>query len=855
MSDASVALSERDGPRIVGIGASAGGLAALQQFFAHVPLQTDCAYVVVQHMSPDHPSWLGSLLQRVTPLPVRQAHDGVVLAPNTVYVMSAHGELTVVRGCLHFRATHQAARAAQGPIDVFLNALAQDQGDRAVGVILSGMGRDGVKGLQSIHQQGGVCLAQRPETADFDSMPRSAIAAGCVDVVAAPQDMPERLQQWLQTSKLPQAQAGSEQSPEALLQTIVRLLQQHHKHDLSLYKPSTLQRRVERRMQVHQLPSMSAYVQHLQVNPQELDRLFSEMLIGVTAFFRDAPVWRDLADQVWPDLLAQRRPGPVRAWVLGCSTGEEAYSLAIALLEAQEARLPMHPVQAVQIFATDLNAAAIAVARKGWYSAQALAGLTADRRERFFTPHEGGYLIRPDLRAMVLFAQHDVISDPPFTQLDLLSCRNVLIYFTATLQQRLMPLFHFSLRPGGVLVLGSAETVGRAQSLFTPVNPKSRIYSRNEKTLLPGSVDFPIHRHPQARVVVQESPVSLSSSPLPQNLQTLADQVLLQSFSPSAVLVNPAGDILYISGRTGRYLEPAAGKANWNIHVMLRSGLRAQLAMALRQALQERQPVVLHHLPIEGDAHRQLQVTVQPLQEPQALAGMAMVVFKELDAPAAGEASTLPSAVVQAELQSAREEIHALRQDMQASKDELLALNEALQTANEELQSSNEELTTSKEEAQSMNEELQTINGELQTRLDDLALAQSDMQNLLNSTDIATLFLDNDLNVRRYTEQAVGIFHLRETDVGRPLSDLASTLDYPQLQADVHETLRTLTPCVKSVQASGGRWFSVRIMPYRTVSNMIRGAVLTFVDISAAKALEFRLRETQVGMPPPGVAS
>lgn len=855
MSDASAALSERDAPRIVGIGASAGGLAALQQFFAHVPLQTDCAYVVVQHMSPDHPSLLGPLLQRVTQLPVRQAHHGVVLAPNTVYVVPADGELTVVRGCLHFRASHKAARAAQGPIDVFLNALAQDQGNRAVGVILSGMGQDGVKGLQSIHQQGGVCLAQLPETADFDSMPQSAIATGCVDVVAAPQDMPERLQQWLQTPKPAQTQAASEQSPEALLQTIVRLLHQHHKHDLSLYKPSTLQRRVERRMQVHQLPSMSAYVQHLQANPQELDRLFSEMLIGVTAFFRDALVWRDLDDQVWPDLLALRRPGPVRAWVLGCSTGEEAYSLAIALLEAQEARLPRHPVQAVQIFATDLNAAAIAVARKGWYNAQALADLTAERRERFFTPHEGGYLIRPDLRAMVLFAQHDVISDPPFTQLDLLSCRNVLIYFTATLQQRLMPLFHFSLRPGGVLVLGSAETVGRAQCLFTPISPKSRIYRRNEQTLLPGSVDFPIHRHPQARVVVQESSVSLSSSPLPQNLQALADQVLLQSFSPSAVLVNPAGDILYISGRTGRYLEPAAGKANWNIHVMLRSGLRAQLAMALRQAVQERQPVVLHHLPIEGDVHRQLQVTVQPLQEPQALAGMAMVVFKELDAPAVGGSSALPSAAVLAELQSAREEIQALRHDMQASKDELLALNESLQTANEELQSSNEELTTTKEEAQSMNEELQTINGELQTRLDDLALAQSDMQNLLNSTDIATLFLDNDLNVRRYTEQAVGIFHLREADVGRPLSDLASTLDYPQLQADVNETLRTLAPCVKSVQASEGRWFSVRIMPYRTVSNMISGAVLTFVDISAAKALEFRLRETQAGTPYSGAAA
>jgi two-component system CheB/CheR fusion protein len=345
--------------------------------------------------------------------------------------------------------------------------------------------------------------------------------------------------------------------------------------------------------------------------------------------------------------------------------------------------------------------------------------------------------------------------------------------------------------------------------------------------------------------------VSNSSS----NLQALADQVLLQAFSPAAVLVNAEGDILYISGRTGRYLEPAAGKANWNVHVMLRPALRAQVAMALRQALQERQPVALHGLPLEGDGHRQLQVTVQPLQEPQALAGMAMLVFKEVVAAgAAGPQSAQPNAALVAELQSAREEIQALRHEMHTSKEELQALNESMQTANEELQSSNEELTTSKEEAQSMNEELQTINGELQTRLDDLALAQSDMQNLLNSTDIATLFLDNDLNVRRYTEQAVGIFHLREADVGRPLSDLASTLDYPQLQTDVKETLRTLAPCAKSVLASDGRWFSVRIMPYRTLANMIQGAVLTFVDISVAKALEFRLREAQVGAPSSGVA-
>ncbi|PUE34018.1 chemotaxis protein CheB [Limnohabitans sp. Jir72] len=863
MSDLSVSVPARDGPRIVGIGASAGGLSAMEAFFAHVPLDTDCAYVVVQHMAPDHPSLLGTLLQRVTALPVSDAQDGVVLLPNTVHVMACDGALTVVRGCLHFRAAHKVPglRGPHLPIDGLLTSLAQDQGERAVGVVLSGMGRDGVQGLQAIYNTGGLTLAQQPDTAAFVSMPQSAIDAQCVDVVAPPQDMPARMVQGLKMPKVKAAlvQPSADAEPIDALQAIVRLLHQQHKHDLSLYKPSTLRRRVERRMHVHQLPSMAAYLEHLQTHPQELALLFSEILIGVTAFFRDPLVWSDLAEKVLPGLLQQPRTGPVRAWVLGCSTGEEAYSLAMALQEVQDdlaKASPAHKPWPVQIFATDLNAAGIAVARKGCYSAQSLAEMDPVRRDRFFVPYDGGYLIQPEIRSMVLFAQHDVIQDPPFTQLDLLLCRNVLIYFNAALQRRLMPLFHFSLRPAGVLVLGSAETVGRSQSLFAVLHPKSRIYRRNEQTLLPGSVDFPIQRSLKARAAVQELSVPMSASNASSNLQSLADQVLLQTFSPAAVLVNATGDILYISGRTGRYLEPAAGKANWNVHVMLRHALRAQVAMALRQALQERQPVVLHGLPLEGDGQRQLQVTVQPLQEPQALAGMAMLVFKEVAAPGtAGSASALPNAALVDELQSAREEIQALRHEMQASKEEMHALNESMQTANEELQSSNEELTTSKEEAQSMNEELQTINGELQTRLDDLALAQSDMQNLLNSTDIATLFLDNDLNVRRYTEQAVGIFHLREADVGRPLSDLASTLDYPQLQTDVKETLRTLASCAKSVVASDGRWFSVRIMPYRTLANMIQGAVLTFVDISAAKALEFRLREAHAAAPPAGAKS
>ncbi len=851
--------SSRQATRIVGVGASAGGLSALEDLLAHTPVGSGLAYVVVQHRAPDQPDWLVPLLQRVTRMTVRDVEDAVAVQPDTVYVMPAGGELTVQQSCLHFRPTLQPT-GLRWPINAFLTSLAQDQGSRATGIVLSGMGTDGTLGLQAIRARGGFTLVQQPDTAEFASMPQSALNAGCVDASAPAAQLPALLLQHasVQTAEsLPSTDhvvlAGLDS--ELGLSAVLALLREHSKHDLSLYKTSTLQRRIERRMAAHQLASLADYVGYLQSNPQELDLLFAEMLIGVTQFFRDPQVWNDLKDQVLPQMLQQPlHEGPWRAWVVGCSTGEEAYSLAMLFQEWMEdsPQASQDKDWVFQVFATDLNAHAITVARKGWYSAEAVAGVSAERLERFFMPHEGGYLIRPSLRDRVLFARHDVILDPPFTRLDLLSCRNVLIYFNATLQRKLMPLFHYSLRQGGVLVLGGAETVGRSQTLFATLHPKSRIYRRNEQPVQPGSVDFPIHPLVRSRSPVQETTVP--QMPI-HNLQTAADQMLLQNFAPPAVLVNEAGDILYISGRTGRFLEPAAGKANWNIHVMARPGLRAQLAVALRQAFTGQQPVDVTGLSLEGEARRNLLVTVQPMKEVPQTARMAMVVFKEVEAAVpvigdAGDATGQTDAALAGQLQAAREEIQALRNDMQTSKAELHAANEALQSANEELQStneelqsSNEELTTSKEEAQSMNEELQTINGELQSKLDDLSLAQSDMQNLLNSTDIATLFLDNDLNVRRYTEQATSIFHLRESDVGRPLSDLAGILNYPQLKTDVKETLRTLTSCTHSVDSTDGRWFSVRIMPYRNLSNLIQGAVLTFVDITVAKELELRLRE------------
>ncbi len=838
---------EPTGTRAVGLGASAGGLVALEQFLARVPAGSGLAYVVVQHLDPTHRTLLVELLQRVTAMPVREATQGLRLAPDAVYVIPPDRELTVHGGTLQLGPAAQP-RGLRLPIDVLFSSLAREQGEQAIGVVLSGMGADGSLGLQAIKSQGGLTLVQSPESAAYDAMPKSALATGCVDVVDLPGELPDRILRV--TAARHAASLLPEGSDDSNAQALVAILEQLHRrcgHDMSEYKPSTLHRRILRRMGVHGLVTLAAYADFLRHNPQELDLLFNEMLIGVTSFFRDPAVWQELRDEVMPALIARTPDGArLRAWVAGCSTGEEAYTLAMVFQEAATA-LPGGATRSMQIFASDLNADAIAVARRGSYPQHITADVSAERLTRFFAPHGNAFLVDARLRDMVLFAQHDVIQDPPFTRLDLLCCRNLMIYFRAPLQRRLLPLFSYSLRPGGVLMLGTSETVGSPQSEFTSISGRSRLYRRNETALGARGVEFPVKlSHLRPGRPPQESHVTASASP-PVNLQSFAEQALLQAFSPPAVLVNALGDVIYIHGSVGRYLEPAAGKANWNIHVMARPAIRAQIAAALRHAVQNPQPVELPGLRPDDASPDTVHVTVQALQTPNALAGLVMIAFR---ANAAGtsaprrrrRAPGSPDPALAEELQQLKDEVQALRLEMRASAEELQAANEELQSTNEELQSANEELTTSKEESQSMNEELQTLNGELQSKLDDLALAQSDMQNLLNSTDIATLFLDSELNVRRYTEQITRIIHLREGDVGRPLTDLASTLLYPQLDDDARQTLRTLSTTEKQIATSDGLWFLVRIKPYRTLANAIQGLVITFIDITEAKSLEARLR-------------
>ena len=834
---------------IVGIGASAGGLEALEQFLRQVPGKNGLAFVVIQHLDPTHKGILPELLQRATVMKVFQARDRMRVKPNCVYVIPPNKDMSILHGVLHLFAP-TAPRGLRLPIDFFLRSLAEDQQERSIGVILSGMGSDGTMGLRAIKEKAGVALAQEPASAKFDSMPRSVIDAGLADLVAPAEELPGKILTYLRHSLiLTKTESPLEEKDRSGLEKVLILLRARTGHDFSLYKKTTVYRRIERRMGIHQIDRITSYVRYLQGNPQEVDLLFKELLIGVTSFFRDPEGWEHLQTEVLPPLLAGRPDGGViRVWSVGCSTGEEAYSLAMVFKEAL-ARLKPAANFTLQIFATDLDRDAIDKARQGVYPANIAADLSAGRLQRFFLQEGASYRVGKEIREVVTFATQNVIMDPPFTKLDILICRNLLIYLTPELQKKLLPLFHYSLNPGGILFLGSAETVSAHTDLFAPLHLKSRLFRRRETVLATEQLVFPASFVPTLPGDPKESTILKPAA----NLQSLAEQLLLQHFSPPAVLVNDKGDILYINGRTGKYLEPAAGKANWNIFAMAREGLRFGLSSAFQKALRQAEAIIVRGLKVnEGGADQIVDVTAQAVTEPEAMRGMVMIVFTDVASPPEKKAtrrsrtSSADGAKIlelEQELRQLREELQTTREEMQSSQEELKSSNEELQSANEEMQSTNEELTTSREEMQSLNEELQTVNAEQQSKMDELARLNNDMRNLLNSTEIVTIFLDNDLRIRRFTTGANRLFKLIEGDVGRPLSDIVSDLHYPGMTEEAREVLRTLVFSEKQIVATDGRWFSVRIMPYRTMEDVIAGVVLTFADITATKRLEAELRE------------
>lgn len=836
---------------IVGIGASAGGLEALDHFFGHVPDKCGLAFVVVQHLDPTHKGMMVELLQRATLLKVRQVKDRLKIEPDNIYVIPPNKDISILNGVLHLFAPVEP-RGLRLPIDFFFRSLAADQQARAIGVILSGMGSDGTLGLRAIKEQAGAVFVQAPESAKFDAMPRSAIDAGLADVTAPVEELPGRILGYLR--HVPLAARSSlplSTKTQSAIEKVCALLRAQTGHDFSQYKRSTVHRRIERRMGLQQLSRGADYLRYLRESPHEAQLLFKELLIGVTSFFRDPAAWEHMEKVAIPALLSERDAGAVlRAWVAGCSTGEEAYSLAIVFKEVL-AQIRPPKIMSLQVFATDLDKDAITRARQGFYPSNIASDVSAQRLQRFFIQEEDGYRVSPEIREMVIFAVQNVVSDPPFTKLDIITCRNLLIYLAPELQKKLLPIFHYGLNRGGILFLGSAETVGVAPDSFSLTDPKTRIYRRGASPARSETVEFPSAFPTRPHTASARTPAKAEAP----TLQTLTEKVLLHGYVPAAVLTNEQGDILYISGRTGKYLEPAAGRANWNIHAMAREGVRYRLAAAFRKALREKRRVDTFGMKLgsgSGDPQRLVDLTVEPLYEPELLRGTVITVFANATFRAGAKASAQarqPGLRVEIEhaLRQAREDLRTTRLEMQASQEELKSANEEMQSTNEELQSTNEELTTSKEEMQSLNEELQTLNHELTAKVDELSRTNDDMRNLLDSTDIATLFLDDSLRIRRFTTQMTKIVKVIQSDLNRPITDLASDLIYPELASDARSVLETLVLTERPVATRDGRWFSVRIMPYRTVTNRIRGVVITFVDITASKTLEATLRKKQLG--------
>jgi two-component system CheB/CheR fusion protein len=834
---------------IVGIGASAGGLEALEQFFENVPTNSGLAYVVIQHLDPTHVGIMPELLQRTTDMKVVQVSDHLKVQPNHLYVIPPNKSMSVLNGYLYLFEPIES-RGLRLPIDYFFRSLAEDQQENSIGIILSGMGSDGSLGLKAIKEKNGIVLVQDPLTAKFDGMPKSAINSVIVDILSAANELPSKLISLLKHSPSIVQKTEIDDKSKSNLEKIIILLRAQTGHDFSLYKKNTLFRRIERRMNVHQIDKIANYVRFLQWNPKEIDILFKELLIGVTNFFRDAAVWKKLKENVLPDLFKEIPNGHViRAWITGCSTGEEAYSLAIIFQEAYQ-KVKHDKNLTLQIFATDIDSDAIEIARKGIYSQNIVTDVSPERINQFFIKEENVFRVKTTIREMVVFAPHNVIKDPPFTKLDLLLCRNLLIYMESELQKKLMNLFHYSLNAGGIMLLGNAENENSQNNQFIPIDAKLKLYKRSITLVNTELIDFPSSfTHTMKKTTVNINPVKVAD-----NIQSLADQLLLQQFAPAGVLINKDGDILYITGRTGKYLEPAAGRANWNIYAMSREGLRNELPGAIRKVKQSYDPLKLHNLKVGTNGGTQLvDITLQLIEKPEAIKGTIMIVFNDVadiprpanrKAKTVNQNSTIREQELVIELQRANDELQSTREEMQTTQEELKSTNEEMQSTNEELQSTNEELTTSKEEMQSLNEELQTVNIELQSKITDFILANNDMKNLLNSTDIATLFLDKELNIRRFTDQTTHLFKLRQTDIGRPFTDMVTDLQYPEITEHAREVLRTLIYKETDISTMDQRWFTVRIMPYRTFDDHIDGLVITFINITKAKKLEAELNKT-----------
>ena len=822
---------------IVGIGASAGGLDAFRRFFAALPPDSGMAFVLVPHLDPSHRSLMVELLGRETTMTVREAGDGMQTRPNWVYVIPPDRGLSLSRGCLHLTdpAVHQDFQTS---LNSFFRSLAKDRQERAIGIVFSGTGTHGTPGLKEIKAAGGMIMAQDPETAEYDQMPRSAIETGLIDFVLAPEEMPGALiryvrQPWLQSAKpLPVAKAEAEQ-----IAPVLELLRTRGRCDFRCYRKNMLHRRILRRMGICGIDAISDYVAYLGEHAEEVAALGRDLLIGVTSFFRDPGGFQVVEQQVIPKLV-ERQSGevPIRVWVPACATGEEAYSLAILLLEQfAAARKPAN----VQIFASDIDEESLEVARRGVYPASALSELSPQRVAEFFLKtDENHYQVTKQLRGVLVVTRQNLISDAPFSKLDLISCRNLLIYLEPELQQKVLSLFHFALNERGVLFLGCSESIGRQTDLFEPISKPWRVFRRI------GAVRHDLVHIPIMGDEVRRLRIS-RNEPIPTRRTGFSDvmqKLLLARFAPAAALINRKYEVLSLSGKTSDYLELPDGELTRNLLSLVRPGLRTRIRAACQKVLVGGEPLAAVEARVRRNGGSVIcTITVGLVQEPKDATGMLLVTFQDrASQPPSGPAlvSDEESAVVR-QLES---EVESTRGDLQSSIEELQSSNEEVMSMNEELQSANEELETSKEELQSFNEELSTVNSQLQAKIDELERANNDIRNLLISTEIATVFLDTELLIRRFTPATAQLLHLLETDIGRPIRDFALRFTDQTLLRDVGRVLDQLTPVETEIRSEEGRWYLRRILPYRTADNQIEGVAVTFVDITGRMQSEAQAR-------------
>jgi two-component system, chemotaxis family, CheB/CheR fusion protein len=827
---------------IIGIGASAGGLQALETFFDNMPSENGMAFVLVQHLDPNRESILADLLQRHTAMQVFQVKDGVRVQPNNVYVVPPNRDMALFHGTLILTET-ESHGGLRLPIDFLFRSLAEDQGQQAIGIILSGTGTDGTLGLKAIHGESGMVMVQNPESAKFDGMPRSAIATGVADYVLPPEAMPAQLIEYVQhlfTLQTTRQSPSPIEDPEAL-QRIFVLLRSRTKHDFSLYKQNTVRRRVERRMAVNRLERMTDYALFVQQSPRELDTLFRELLIGVTRFFRDGEVFESLDQHAVAHLTENRQPDqPIRVWVPGCATGEEAYSIAILIREQMNA---LGQEWETQIFATDIDEQAIEKARQGRFPDNTAADITPERLQKFFVTDGKTYQISKSIREMVVFAVQSIIKDPPFSNVDLISCRNVLIYLEPALQKKVIPMFHYALKPGGFLLLGTAETLGEFDSFFDAVDQKARLFRRRRDEAIPQrTLDFAVP--PFVTQAIQALPRRHEKEP---DIGEFVEKALLQRFVPSCVVIDEQSNILYFHGKTSQYLEPTSGEASLNLLRMMRDSLRIPLGSAVHKAIRRRQLVVQENVRLENeDGFQMIKVSVQPMADLPAKSNLFLVIF-EVTSPSSKKAEAVNGSIdmtdtrdqrimeLELELHSTRQYLQTTIEELETANEELRSSNEELQSANEELQSTNEELETAKEELQSVNEELVTVNTELQSKIDELTVANNDLNNLLANIQIGIVFMDLNLHIQRFNPSMRQLINLIETDVGRPISDIVTHLEYHDLVRDTRAVLDTLIPKEIEVQTTDQRWYIMRISPYRTLENAIDGLVVVFIDITEQK--------------------